>query len=581
MSIGEVTHVEGGRSRTVRELLDDARSAETSDHNRSRTLAQRARVLARANLDRAGEAEALYRLARAVHGSGRADEAFGLALEARDLAETCNAPSVAVWALNLLASVHYAAGNYSAALSSALEGLDLYRSTGERGDEGNLLNTIAVVYHSLGDIDRAIVTYEAALTSNRDLDRPDFDAATLFNMAKLRADRGENLLAVGLASNSLELVRQCAPERVPLVLALVADAYIALDMIGPAEDTLAEADATIASGTVGPADLPLATIELSLVKGRLAARRGQSDEALDIVEQALATAIEADLPELALRSRAQLAQMCKELGHFERALAHQEMRFHLHEEIFNRGADLRVKTLQIAHETAAARIRADSLGSRTSELEGLIRARTREMEAHHLTSFMKLAATVSASDAATLQHGEQVGDFSAAIASEIGAPHEYVEQLRSAARLHDIGTILMPADVVLKPGPLTTIEYDNMKSHAALGAEILSGSPSPLFQLAMEIALSHHERWDGRGYPVGLDGSHIPLSGRIVAIADAYDTLVGDRSYKDAISSVDAINRILGCSGAEFEPRLVEAFVNAMIRRDHALAEQLGRSGPA
>lgn len=577
MSISEISQVDGGRSRTVRELLDDARSTESSDHLLSRSLSQHARVLARANLDQPGEAEALYRLARSAHAAGRADEAFGLALEARDLAHACHSAMVAVWSLNLLASVHYAAGNYSAALSCALDGLDLYRSTGERSDEGNLLNTIAVVYHSLGDIDRAIVSYEAALTSNRELDRPDFDATTLFNMAKLRADRGENLLAVGLASNSLELVRTCAPERVPQVLALVADAYVALGMLGPAEDTLAEAEAIMARDTLGPADRPLAAIELAIVTGRLRARQDRQDEALDIVEHALATALDADLPELALRSRALLAQMCKELGHFERALDHQEARFRLHEELFNRGADLRVKTLQIAHETAAAKQRADSLGNRSTELEGLVRARTREMESHHLASFVRLAAIVSASDAATIEHGNQVGEFAAIIAAEVGAPHEYVEQIRVAARLHDVGMILMPHDVVLKPGPLTSGEYDNMKSHAALGAEILSGNPSPLFQLATEIAMSHHERWDGSGYPVGLQGSNVPLSGRIVAIADAFDTLVGERWYKQASVTVEAMQRIIEGSGEEFEPRLVEAFVNAMIRRDPDLAVQLGR----
>ena len=577
MSIGEISQVEGGHSRTVRELLDDSRANENSDHVRSRSFAQHARVLARANMDQQGEAEALYRLARAAHASGRADEAFGLALEARDLATACHTPAVAVWSLNLLASVHYAAGNYSAALSSALEALDLYRTTGERSDEGNLLNTVAVVYHSLGDIDRAIVSYEAALTSNRELDRPDFDATTLFNMAKLRADRGEYLLAVGLASNSLELVRSCAPERVPQVLALVADAYVALGMLGPAEDTLAEAQVIMAGDTLGPADRPLASIELALVNGRMKACQDRYDEALDIVEEALATAMDADLPELALRSRALLAQMCKEAGHFARALDHQEARFRLHEELFNRGADLRVKTLQIAHETAAARIRADSLGNRSTELEGLVRARTREMETHHLASFVRLAATVSASDAAAIEHGEQVGEYASIIAAEIGAPHEYIEQIRVAARLHDVGMILMPHDVVLKPGPLTAGEYDNMKSHAALGAEILSGNPSPLFQLATEIAMSHHERWDGSGYPVGLQGSNVPLSGRIVAIADAFDTLIGERWYKQASSTVAAIHRIIEGSGAEFEPRLVEAFVSAMIRRDPDLAGQLGR----
>jgi putative two-component system response regulator len=178
------------------------------------------------------------------------------------------------------------------------------------------------------------------------------------------------------------------------------------------------------------------------------------------------------------------------------------------------------------------------------------------------------------------EHGQHVGDVAADIAAEIGAPTEWVEQIRLAARLHDIGIISIAEALVAKPGPLTALEYDDMRSHAALGAEILSGSSSPLFQLATEIALSHHERWDGTGYPVGLDGARIPLSGRIVAIADAFDTMVGERAYKESVPVAEALRQIAGATGRQFDPRLVDAFVTLMLRRDPSLAAEFGRSVP-
>jgi tetratricopeptide (TPR) repeat protein len=175
---------------SVRELLDRAKAIELDDPDTSRTLVQQARVLAHARGDEAGEAESLYHLASLAYYSGHADEAFGVAVDARDLARKAGAVVIEVWALNLMGIVHTNAGNHSEALACCLRGLEQYRTTDHRVNEGTLLNTVASIHHSLGDTDRAIVTYEAALTANRPLARPEVDAITLTNMAQLRAQRG-------------------------------------------------------------------------------------------------------------------------------------------------------------------------------------------------------------------------------------------------------------------------------------------------------------------------------------------------------------------------------------------------------
>jgi putative two-component system response regulator len=129
--------------------------------------------------------------------------------------------------------------------------------------------------------------------------------------------------------------------------------------------------------------------------------------------------------------------------------------------------------------------------------------------------------------------------------------------------------------VLLKPGRLDPDELALMRSHATRGAEILSGASSPVMRLAGEVALSHHERWNGTGYPQGLRGDDIPLAGRIVAVADVFDSLVTDRVYQPATTVLEAVNLIIRGSGTEFDPRVVDAFIRVMIRRDPALATQI------
>jgi putative two-component system response regulator len=143
----------------------------------------------------------------------------------------------------------------------------------------------------------------------------------------------------------------------------------------------------------------------------------------------------------------------------------------------------------------------------------------------------------------------------------LGLQEEDVELLSRAAPLHDIGKIGIPDAILLKPAKLSPVEFEQSKTHTTIGAQILSGSSSPLLRLAEQIALTHHEHWDGHGYPRGLAGEQIPVAGRIVAIADVVDALTHDRPYKPAWSVGKAVAQIVGQSGRQFEPRIVAAFV--------------------
>ena len=194
-----------------------------------------------------------------------------------------------------------------------------------------------------------------------------------------------------------------------------------------------------------------------------------------------------------------------------------------------------------------------------------------EMQAARLESLRTLAIASEYRDDDTHEHTERVGCMAEAIGRMLGSAAPPVDLLRQAAPLHDIGKIGISDAILLKPGKLTAEEREAMERHTLIGADILSESNSEVLQMAEQIALAHHERWDGTGYPKGLRGQSIPLAGRIVAIADVFDALTHSRPYKEAWSVGRAVAHIEGESGGQFDPGLVAAFASL----DHAaLASQ-------
>ncbi len=575
MAIRTSTELDGsGVTRSVRELLDDARTSESTDIHAARALAQQARVRARTIGDAAGEAEALYRLASIAYTEGEANDAFAIALDARDLARSASVGRVEVWALTLIGLVHHDAGNFSQALESTLAALELQRLPGSGVDEANLLNTIAMIHHSLGDTDRALVTYEAALAAHKRHGESVYHVLTLLNMSEVRARRSEYLLAVSLAEQALELAHHHAREYVPAVLARLATSYCGLGALDEADACLDEAEPLL-DEMPGSSSTNGMRYSIAMGRGAVCSARGHLEDAVGEYARALGFVHERGLAD-ALAVHTELAALYKELGRFEEALRHQEERFVTYEAMFMRGTDLRIKTLQIAHDTEAARQQAEILRLRTSELEALVRGRTYDLEEYQLEAFQRLAVLAEFRDTDTGEHTVRVGDVAAAVADELGEDAEWSGQLRLAARLHDIGKVAVPDAILLKPGPLTPDEFAVMRTHTTIGAEILSGSLSPLIQLAAEVALNHHERWDGTGYPAGLAGDDIPLSGRIVTVADVFDALTSARTYKRAWTTAEAVRYIVDGRGAQFEPRVVDAFVRVAVRMHPELADQLG-----
>jgi len=193
-------------------------------------------------------------------------------------------------------------------------------------------------------------------------------------------------------------------------------------------------------------------------------------------------------------------------------------------------------------------------------LEERVAERTEEVRATQLELISRLGRAAERRDTDTGEHIERMSYLCARLGRQMGMNAEESEALRHAAAMHDIGKIGIPDRVLLKEGALDAEEWDIMRSHTVIGADVLANSPSPMLQMAEEIARTHHERWDGTGYPAGLAGDDIPLVGRICAICDAFDALTSRRPYKEPWPLADALAEVQAQRGRHFDPTVVDAF---------------------
>jgi two-component system response regulator RpfG len=231
----------------------------------------------------------------------------------------------------------------------------------------------------------------------------------------------------------------------------------------------------------------------------------------------------------------------------------------------------RSKNLLTMHQQQIA------LQNRSDVFEGLVKTATSEIRAREKETLMRLARAGEYKDYDTAMHLQRMSLYSRAIAETIGLGEEEVEVIELAAPLHDIGKIGIPDSILLKKGTLDDLELKLMRKHPIIGYEILQDSPSKYLQKGSEIALAHHERFDGSGYPYALRGHDIPLSARIVAIADVFDALTSIRPYKEAWSIDKALEYVRDESGKHFDPELVKVMLSIQnllekIQREHATA---------
>lgn len=222
--------------------------------------------------------------------------------------------------------------------------------------------------------------------------------------------------------------------------------------------------------------------------------------------------------------------------------------------------DLRLFLVHV-YDLLEARYMSVRLNDARNALQHLLDRGNQELWRAHLETLDRLSRVAEIRDDITGGHTARVGALSALIAQELALPEDEVELIKRAAPLHDLGKIAISDRILLKTGAFASDEREIMQEHAILGASLLSGGRSEVMQTAEQIALHHHERWDGCGYPEGLAGAQIPIAARIVGAADAFDALTHCRPYKEACTTNRALNEIANERGRQFDPEVVDALL--------------------
>jgi putative two-component system response regulator len=209
------------------------------------------------------------------------------------------------------------------------------------------------------------------------------------------------------------------------------------------------------------------------------------------------------------------------------------------------------------------------------------RVRTREIDEAYRGSLAWLARALNLRERETGEHAERLADYVGILCEALRLSHEEKMLFALAAPLHDLGKIVVPDSILLKPGPLNETELKLVRSHCRMGAVLLSGSSSPWLQTAHQVALTHHECWDGSGYPEGLRGEQIPLCGRIVKLADCYDVARSSRPHKGPIGAEQALRDLLQGNDRmqpeHFDPQLLELFEDVHVAFDEVFRTRGGR----
>jgi len=467
------------------------------------------------------------------------------------------------------------------------------------------LTSLGAVLHSLGDLEAAAERYSEALSLAHRLQDTTGEARALNNLALIEQQLGHYPESLALFQQTLER-REAAGDEIGscrthiniigLYLSWLEKSTVdnadellwqALKHVKVAQRLAHKLDNAFLCGMcacysarvrVFAKDYPEARVQVELAfkfaqtlesadftanaqeaLGLLEQAQGHFDGALEGYEQALSGFQDLKQRDQEIGLHRRLSKLYRITGRFDLALEHTEAAHILDVQVRSEAAQKQMEVLTTRRQLEEARLRGELERLRGEELEKLVGERTAQLEAAQQEMLERLAVAAEFRDTDTGEHTKRVGERAAAVALVLGWEAQTVEILRNAARLHDLGKIAVSDTILHKPGKLTLEEFETIKSHTTVGAKMLERTTSPLLQMAGVICLSHHEKWDGTGYPQGLGGENIPLEGRIVAVVDVLDALTSSRPYKRAWTLEEALEEIRTQSGRHFDPQVVEA----------------------
>ncbi len=501
-------------------------------------------------------------LAAISHTLGDAKQALQCLLQSLEIRRVIGDRKGEIDCLNNLGVLQRHAGEYASAVETLFECHKLIREQArEPVLETACLMNIGTVYQDQGQYDAALVQFQSVLQIAQTANLPQLESIALTNLAETHLLMGSFSEAL-LLYDEVFVTAQMSGYSVTEIDALEGIARVHINLGQPRKALSAIARALEISRNSGDRHREiLLLLDLAKTQNSL----GDIHQAIDAAREAIGLATNASAKKLHHDAQVQLSSLLESAGDVAGAFKHYKIAHQLERELFNEESDRRLQGLSARFDLERARAEAEIYRERTLEIEQVnktlehkVKERTLDLEQAQIETVTRLALAAEYRDDNTGQHTYRVGHYAALLAQAIGMPELEVQALRIAARLHDVGKIGISDLILLKPGKLTPNEYELIKDHTTIGAQILSGGKSSILKLAEEIAMTHHERWDGNGYPNQLAGDQIPLVGRIVAVADVYDALTTERPYKKAWTHEESISELEAQGGKMFDPKIIE-----------------------
>lgn len=555
--------------------------------------------------------DSLLSLGKMYRESGELEKATECFQQALESAREYKCDSCQAKAYNLLASISHIKGNPREAYDLLESALSIYQKIGNKESESDCLNNIGILLFSMGDYSFALEKYLKA-----------YGILTALENRKINSEIGclNNLGNTYFSINDLENAAKYYKKSVDLsrehgFYNLLLGSSVNYSEVKTKLNELDESEAILLESLKISIDQSYKQYEMYILHGlgNLYIKKGdflcsyknfkksldvsksiQSShgEAISLIGLAESMFFQCEYEksedflcsalEIAEKSEAKnecakihhlLSQIFSKQGRFEEAFIHHQKFHKLDKEIFNEENERQIDSLtksfelqKAEQEAEAYRQKIEVIEKSYSAAEKLVKKRTKELEQTKVEVVTRLALAAEYRDDITGEHTKRVGYYAAAIALEFGIDEHQTYLLQHAARLHDVGKIGIPDAILLKRDRLTHEEFEIIKRHTLIGERILSDGKSALLRMARDIAVSHHERWDGKGYPYSLSGEDIPLMGRIVAVADVFDALTQARPYKEAWSVEESLTELRYLAGSSFDPQVVEASIDVFSR---------------
>jgi putative nucleotidyltransferase with HDIG domain len=546
-------------NQTISELLELAVSRVYAEPVQALSLLQDVIGLARERLDHRSLGLGLLNAGFAAKASSEHVMALEYLTEAVQVFIALDDPINEVSCRINIGLVYERCGDYESALEQFDLALD--RSNGNLRGHSMAVFYIAQVAAKLGDLEKALHYGQESHQAAQMLAEPIGVGWTQRLLGEVLFERSRT------RGNSVSEQRQSLEQ---LLAALeVAQTHQVQDLLGETQSVLSRVYASLGQ-TQRALEANAVALQTAQALGdrkleaecliARAAWRPEPGLASTDLDQAMQLARVLGNHELIARAHLEASGLAEVQADFKTALEQHRL-FHEHQAMQNRdAAERRAQLVNARLGLERALMETEIHRRKGEELGEMVFERTIQIEANQIETLDLLAAIGEFRDQETSNHTNRVSAWSAQVAEELGWQDFEVALIAQAAKLHDIGKIAISDTILLKPGKLTPEEFDEMKAHTLRGAQMLERGTSAVLRMAQDIVLSHHERWDGRGYPHGLSGTDIPVAARIVSVVDVFDALTSERPYKAAWTVSDAFAELERNAGTQFDAAIVKAF---------------------